>query len=350
MKKVAIIACFIGKVHNYFGLWLKSAAANPTIDFWLLGKMNLEDYVLPPNCHVRECTLEELEQLAKVRLNKPDAIIFKPYKTGDYRPMFGEMFEEDFLKGYDVWGYCDIDIVFGNLRKFLTDEKLEQYDKIYPLGHLSFYRNTPEINRRWRLPDARYDIDTVLTAKEVFAFDEWRGIHNIYMRNKFPFYRNVEYASFSPTLHRFRFENRSDARYERNPDNYAHMCFYWEDGAAYRAFNEGDKRHPQIKTEEYVYMHFQQRRFPLPTQEVLDSKAFFCTPDGFFVKERPGVPSLEEMDTYNPLPFGGVLGEKLLLLLASFRRFRRRFIHKHFNVKGSFAKRDKKLHDSRKWS
>jgi len=349
MKKIAIIACFIGKVHNYFALWLKSAAANPTIDFYLVGKMNLEDYVLPKNCHVKSYTLEELEKEAQIKLNEPEARISIPYKTGDYRPMFGEMFQE-WLGEYDFWGYCDIDLVFGDLRKFLTDDILDKYDKIYPLGHLSFYRNTPEVNRRWRLPDARYDIKTILTSQEVFAFDEWRGIHNIYMRNNFPFYREVEYASPGCEVHRYRFFNRSDPRYERNPDNYNHMCFYWEDGAVYRAFNTGSLKHPQIKTEEFVYMHFFKRRFPQPTQEVVDAPAFFCSPDGFFVKEHKGLPTPEEIVKYNPLPFGGALGEKIQLLLVRLRRCIKRFMHKHVNKKkGTFAQRDEKLYEQRKW-
>ena len=224
MKSIAIIACFIGKVHNYFSLWLKSVAANPTIDFYLVGQMNLEDYELPPNCHVKSFSLEELENEIRTKLHEPNAVIGIPYKTGDYRPMFGEVFQ-DWLKDYDIWGYCDIDVVFGNLRKFLTDEKLDSYDKIYPYGHLSLYKNTPEVNARWRLPDARYDIQTVLTSPQVFAFDEWRGIHNIYMRKGFPFYRKIEFASPTHECHRFRFMNRSDPRYERNLDNYAQMCF-----------------------------------------------------------------------------------------------------------------------------
>ena len=348
MKSIAIIACFIGRVHSYFNLWLKSAAANPDIDFYLVGKMNLEDYDLPPNCYVKPFTLEELENEIRIKLKEPNAVIGIPYKTGDYRPMFGEVFQ-DWLKNYDIWGYCDIDVVFGNLRKFLTDDKLDVYDKIYPLGHLSLYRNTPEVNARWRLPDARYDIQTVLTSPEVFAFDEWRGIHNIYMRNKFPFYRKVEFANPSSECHRFLFKNRSDPKYERNPDNYSQMCFYWENGSLFRAYNAGNGINPKICIDEFAYMHFMRRKFPVPSKEVVESQAFFCSPDGFFVKEHLGIPSLQEIKKFNPLPFGGVLGEKLLLMYARMVRWKKRFISRLMKKKGTFASRDEKLHESRKW-
>ena len=348
MKSIAIIACFIGKVHSYFNLWLKSVAANPDIDFYLVGKMNLENYELPPNCHVKLFTLQELENEIRIKLKEPEAVLDIPYKTGDYRPMFGDIFQ-DWLKDYDVWGYCDIDVVFGNLRKFLTDDKLDAYDKIYPLGHLSLYKNTPEVNARWRLPDARFDIKSVLTSPEVFAFDEWRGIHNIYMRNGFPFYRTVEYANPSAECHRFLFKNRSDPRYERNPDNYSQMCFYWENGGLYRAYNAGGKRNPKICVDEFSYMHFMKRKFPVPPKEVVEAPAFFCSPDGFFVKEKLGVPSLEDIEKFNPLPVGGVLGEKLLFMFIRLRRWKRRFVAKHILKKNTFALRDENLHESRKW-
>jgi len=28
------------------------------------------------------------------------------------------------------WGYCDIDLIFGNIRAFMTDELLNEYDII----------------------------------------------------------------------------------------------------------------------------------------------------------------------------------------------------------------------------
>ena len=169
------------------------------------------------------------------------------------------------------------------------------------------------------------------------------------MRNGFPFYRKVEFASPTPECHRFLFRNRSDPRYERNPDNYSQMCFYWENGGMYRAYNAGDRKNPKICVDEFAYMHFMKRRFSVPSQQVVESQSFFCSPDGFFVKDNVGVPNLHEIEKFNPLPWGGVLGEKLLFMFTRMMRWKKRFISRHLKKKGTFALRDEKLHESRKW-
>ena len=39
----------------------------------------------------------------------------RPYKLCDFKPAYGFIFGE-YLKEYDYWGHCDIDIVWGDLR------------------------------------------------------------------------------------------------------------------------------------------------------------------------------------------------------------------------------------------
>lgn len=40
--------------------------------------------------------------------------IDNPYKFCDFKPAYGEIFA-DYLKGYDFWGHCDIDLLWGNI-------------------------------------------------------------------------------------------------------------------------------------------------------------------------------------------------------------------------------------------
>lgn len=42
----------------------------------------------------------------------------------DYKPTYGLAFKK-WLGKYDFWGYCDFDLLLGNLRKFFTDEVLQ---------------------------------------------------------------------------------------------------------------------------------------------------------------------------------------------------------------------------------
>lgn len=48
-------------------------------------------------------------------------------KVTDLFPMFGVIFE-DYLRGYDYWGYCGLDQVWGRVDLMLPDEELEKYD------------------------------------------------------------------------------------------------------------------------------------------------------------------------------------------------------------------------------
>ena len=97
-----------------------------------------------------------------------------PYKVCDYKPAFGLIFE-DYLHGVDFWGHCDVDVVWGNIRKFLaTDEILSRYDVVSPrrrriAGACTLYRNTDAVNRLF-LADRRFEL--VVPERENRRYDE----------------------------------------------------------------------------------------------------------------------------------------------------------------------------------
>ena len=64
------------------------------------------------------------------------------YKLCDFKPCYGEVFA-DFIKEYDFWGYTDMDMVYGDIRHFITEKLLVSYDRILSLGHFSLFRNHP---------------------------------------------------------------------------------------------------------------------------------------------------------------------------------------------------------------
>lgn len=332
MKRICIINCWFGPYHNYFGLWMKSVAWNPTIDFLIVGDTPLPDGA-PSNLRHLPMTLEELEAKIRRRLGNEKAILPSPYKCCDYKAMYGTIFGEE-LSGYDFWGHCDIDLVFGDLRDFLTEERLSRYDKIYPNGHLSVFRNNQEVNERWRLPYAKFDVEQVIASPMNFAFDEWDGIYNIYIRLGLPFLRDVEFLNLAPGTRRFRFRRRTNAKYERPPENHDHQCFYWENGKVHRAFIDADG---EVQVEDYAYIHFFKRKFSSPDEETLDHSApFYCTPRGFAVKKTHGVPSPEDVKRNNPY-----LGRAFEWLEDKWLKCRRRF--NHIAGKSSFAPKSMRI-------
>jgi len=95
------------------------------------------------------------------------------YKLADFKPAFGSIFD-DFLSSYRFWGHCDLDIVWGDIRHFITDDILSQYQIISArknkmCGHFSLYRNEAEVSRAFMKSPGYLD---TLQSWQCFGFDE----------------------------------------------------------------------------------------------------------------------------------------------------------------------------------
>jgi hypothetical protein len=67
------------------------------------------------------------------------------YKLCDLKPAYGLIFEE-YLKHYDFWGHCDLDIIWGRISHFISDDILDNFDVIttvesHTAGHFTLYKN-----------------------------------------------------------------------------------------------------------------------------------------------------------------------------------------------------------------
>lgn len=83
-----------------------------------------------------------------------------PYKLCDLRPCLARI-HEDRIEGYPFFGYGDVDVIYGSVRRFYTDEILAQYDvfSTHPerlAGHFAVLRNTADMRRAYeRIPNYR---------------------------------------------------------------------------------------------------------------------------------------------------------------------------------------------------
>ncbi len=203
-SSIALVTVWMGSFPDYFGPWLISAAGNPSIDFYIF--TNAVDWPeVPSNVHLVEMSLEEV----KIRIQKYfdfDICLDKPYKLCDYKPSYGEVFS-DYLSDYDFWGYCDIDLVWGNIRKFVTEDMLAKYERIFGRGHLTIMKNTTKVNSYYRTLKwpGTLDYRKVYTSPEVYVYDEYSG-HNgggtsiIMKKSGIPMYENDEWGKTSDTL------------------------------------------------------------------------------------------------------------------------------------------------------
>lgn len=127
---------------------------------------------LPPNVKLIHYTIDEFKADATKALEF-EVVVGHGYKLCDFKPAYGYIFP-DLIKGYDFWGHCDIDIIFGNIHTFMTDDVLNQYDVIsarhdYLTGSFALYRNGLFNNALFK---ESKDYIKVFTSSENFCFDE----------------------------------------------------------------------------------------------------------------------------------------------------------------------------------
>lgn len=257
MRKCAFILPYYGKFPNYFQLFLKSCGANPDFD-WLVFTDDRTTYDYPANVHVHYETFKDMQRrVANAFDFRPQ--LHKPYKLCDLKPMYGCLFK-DYLKNYRFWGHCDCDLVFGKLNHFITDELLDEYDKLFVLGHCALYRNTEENNRRFMLPlDGKEIYREVLSNDRGYTFDESflpTNINRIYEQHGIPVYSrdcsgNVKAKCSIIQITRYAAD--LGVYLDEKP---IHAVYEWNHGVLTRKFF----RMRMLQTSEFMYLHFQRRK------------------------------------------------------------------------------------------
>jgi hypothetical protein len=121
-NRIVILICYFGKFPWYFHYFLHSCKFNSCIDFIIITDNNEIIKDLPSNIKIKSTTFEKFKQEVEEKFGFSVYIDY-PYKLCDFKPTYGYLFTE-FIESYDFWGHGDIDIIFGNIRNFMTDEVL----------------------------------------------------------------------------------------------------------------------------------------------------------------------------------------------------------------------------------
>lgn len=289
-NSICAIGIYYGKFKNYFELWLKTCQHNPQIDFFIVTD-NTCDSVLPPNVKIVTMPLYKIKERAS-KVTNLDVSLERPYKTCDYRPLFGVIFPE-IVQGYEYWGEFDFDMLYGDIYSFLEKYHYTSYDKFLPLGHLSFYKNNSLVNNCYKLMGGkRGDYKRVLTDPGVFAFDEVDGINSILEYNQMRLYKERIFADITPIHKRLTLSIFSNMGATPSK-NYSHQIFYWRKGKVYRSFLRGKSIH----TEEFIYIHLRGRQDFCINDSLLDAEEFYITPNGFVLKS--GEVTVNDIKTFN---------------------------------------------------
>jgi len=170
--KIAILICWYGHYPWYFSYFIHSCSYNPTIDFLIISDNPQPVFNLPRNVKIVYKTIEGVKATASEKLGLR-VNVENPYKLCDYKPAYGFLFPE-IIKGYDFWGHGDIDVIFGNIRNFISDTILNSHDLIcarhdFLTGYFQLFRNNEKMNTLFMQSK---DCEKVFSSSKHYCFDE----------------------------------------------------------------------------------------------------------------------------------------------------------------------------------
>lgn len=264
MKKCCFIIPYFGYFNNYFPLFLKSCSYNEDFN-WLIITDDKTEYNYPENVKVVYKSFTETVSFIQTKFNC-QCNISSPYKFCDLKPMYGYIFEK-YIEDYEFWGYCDSDVIFGKLSKFITNEVMTTYDKLFCLGHMTLIKNTVENNRLFMTPinGDEYYIH-VLGNENICVFDEMGineyNINQIFVSNgkkvlekDYSFNVNIRYPYLLRRIYvGFDVPNNGHGFID---EKYSKSICIWDNGELYRYRK---KNRTAIIKEEYAYIHLQRRK------------------------------------------------------------------------------------------
>ncbi|MFT8384157.1 MAG: DUF6625 family protein [Lacticaseibacillus paracasei] len=272
MYRITLLLPFFGKKFpENFPVLLNSLQNNSKVKFVILTDINFSAIDNISNVQFVKTSLPALNHKIDLMLGY-QARLVNPYKLVDFKPTYGVLFNE-YIKDSEWWGYFDMDVVFGNISNFLTDDLLNSYDRVFTHGHLTLYRNNELVNNLWNydyhLPEVP-SFHTVATHKAIFAFDEWGGGKNkgrglSYALDQVPLIRQFDdtslFADLTPNHFNFKATNGINI-----------TKFEYYRGNLY-GFDQLQNKHP------FLYVHFQKRTM---TNRVSDyNKPIYIIPNMF---------------------------------------------------------------------
>lgn len=168
MKSIILIFPYFGILPIQYKIWRASALRNPSIDFMFFTDADVEP---ADNIIVHRMQFNEFIQVVQKAFDFP-IVLDRPYKLCEYKHAYGYILH-NYIKDYDFWGFGDLDLVYGDIRAFLTEKVLE-HKFLLGWGHLTLLHNDEDANTFFMkqvLGYQRYK-DAFTTSKITF-FDEY---------------------------------------------------------------------------------------------------------------------------------------------------------------------------------
>ncbi len=141
-KTIIFLMPYFGKWPEWFPLYLESCRWNLTVDWLFFTDCPIPENP-PTNVRFISMTFQEYKHLASQRLGINFETDYS-YTICNLRPAYG-IIHQEYIESYDYFGFGDVDVIYGNLRAFYTDEVL-RYNTISThanrvSGHLFLIKN-----------------------------------------------------------------------------------------------------------------------------------------------------------------------------------------------------------------
>jgi hypothetical protein len=144
---------------DYFGQWpcwfemfLLSCRANPTVNWCIHTDCKVPEEA-PANVQFFKTTFSAYCERVSTTLG----VTFRPsttYNLCNLKPMYGYLYS-DILKGFDYFGWGDLDVIYGDIRSILTSDILNSpvisTHKHICSGHLCLMKNDTRLREAFRL-------------------------------------------------------------------------------------------------------------------------------------------------------------------------------------------------------
>ncbi len=168
MKTIVVIFPYFGKLPPQYQMWRASALRNPSVDFMFFTDTDVEP---AKNIIVNIMQFSDLRQLVQKAFDFP-IVLDRPYKLCEYKQAYGYILQ-DYIKEYDFWGFGDLDLVYGDLRSFFTEDILT-HKFLLGWGHLTLLHNDEETNTYFMTQVAGYqNYKEAFTTSKITFFDEY---------------------------------------------------------------------------------------------------------------------------------------------------------------------------------
>jgi hypothetical protein len=290
MKKIAFIIPYFGNFPNYFQLWLNSCKTNKNIDWIIFTNNTLENYILPNNVKYNYCDwinlVERFQKNFNFQINLKNY-----YYLCNFKVAYGEIFKRE-LANYDYWGYCDVDLVWGNLEKYLFPPCERDFDKVSWRGHMTLFKNSEYINSIYRKRHQSVIDYKVIASNKYnlnFHYDE-REINLLFKAFNCSIFFDIPFAEMKIRQFNFKLLHRPIIENYKNNN----QVFFWKNGSLYRIYTVDNSQ--DFMTEEFAYFHFLKREMSI-SGNINDNENILIVPNSIF--PITNFPNLELINKYS---------------------------------------------------